>query len=130
MKILRNICKNWVYLLSTWDVVNHGCYIIYPSNLPCLYSTFHLEYPLVLSRFCISHVMVEHICNIASKFQVWKCDMSRVVTKCLNDSDRCTLLNFAQNIFLKLHGISPLFHFITIVNYKTCCVHKFIWKYL
>ena len=23
------------------------------SNLPCLYSTFHLEYPLVLSRFCI-----------------------------------------------------------------------------
>ena len=23
------------------------------SNLPCLYSPFHLEYPLVLSRFCI-----------------------------------------------------------------------------
>ena len=23
------------------------------SNLPCLYSTFHLEYPLVLSRFCL-----------------------------------------------------------------------------
>ena len=22
-------------------------------NLPCLYSTFHLEYPLVLSRFCL-----------------------------------------------------------------------------
>ena len=22
------------------------------SNLPCLYSTFHLEYPLVLTRFC------------------------------------------------------------------------------
>ena len=22
------------------------------SNLPCLYSTFYLEYPLVLSRFC------------------------------------------------------------------------------
>ena len=26
------------------------------SNLPCLYSTFHLEYPLVLSRFCILHM--------------------------------------------------------------------------
>ena len=25
------------------------------SNLPCLYSTFHLEYPLVLSRFCLKH---------------------------------------------------------------------------
>ena len=24
------------------------------SNLPCLYSTFHLEYSLVLSRFCLS----------------------------------------------------------------------------
>ena len=24
------------------------------SNLPCLYSTFHLEYPSVLSRFCLS----------------------------------------------------------------------------
>ena len=23
------------------------------SNLPCLYTTFHLEYPLVLSRFCL-----------------------------------------------------------------------------
>ena len=23
-------------------------------NLPCLYSTFHLEYPLVVSRFCLS----------------------------------------------------------------------------
>ena len=23
-------------------------------SLPCLYSTFHLEYPLVLSRFCFS----------------------------------------------------------------------------
>ena len=24
------------------------------SNLPCLYPTFHLEYPLVLSRFCFT----------------------------------------------------------------------------
>ena len=29
------------------------------SNLPCLYSTFHLEYPLVLSRFC--HLIVTWI---------------------------------------------------------------------
>ena len=26
------------------------------SNLPCLYSTFHLEYPLVLSRFCLKGI--------------------------------------------------------------------------
>ena len=28
------------------------------SNLPCLYSTFHLEYPLVSSRFCLSVSML------------------------------------------------------------------------
>ena len=27
------------------------------SNLPCLYSTFHLEYPLVLSRFCFKRLL-------------------------------------------------------------------------
>ena len=26
------------------------------SNLPCLYLTFHLEYPLVLSRFCFEEI--------------------------------------------------------------------------
>ena len=26
------------------------------SNLPCHYSTFHLEYPLVLSRFCLYYL--------------------------------------------------------------------------
>ena len=31
------------------------CYNYWPDSLklPCLYSTFHLEYPLVLSRFCL-----------------------------------------------------------------------------
>ena len=28
------------------------------SNLPCLYSTFHLGYPLVLSRFC-SYTLID-----------------------------------------------------------------------
>ena len=27
------------------------------SNWPCLYSTFHLEYPLVLSRFCLEQII-------------------------------------------------------------------------
>ena len=29
------------------------------SNLPCLYSTFHLEYPLVLFRICFLHFHLE-----------------------------------------------------------------------
>ena len=35
-----------------WDLLMLQLLIPNSSNLPCLYSTFHLEYPLVLSRFC------------------------------------------------------------------------------
>ena len=31
-----------------------ACALIIETSLPCLYSTFHLEYPLVLSRCCIT----------------------------------------------------------------------------
>ena len=37
------------------------------SNLPCLYSTFHLEYPLVLSRFCFLNCYIsKHYIKILS----------------------------------------------------------------
>ena len=36
-----------------WDLLMLQLLRPNSSNLPCLYSTFHLEYPLVLSRFCI-----------------------------------------------------------------------------
>ena len=35
-----------------WDLLMFQLLRPYSSNLPCLYSTFHLEYPLVVSRFC------------------------------------------------------------------------------
>ena len=34
-----------------WDLLMLQLLRPNSSNLPCLYSTFHLEYPLVLSRF-------------------------------------------------------------------------------
>ena len=37
-----------------WDLLMLQLLRPNSSNLPCLYSTFHLEYPLVLSRFCFS----------------------------------------------------------------------------
>ena len=37
---------------SFWDLLMLQLLRPNSSNLPCLYSTFHLEYPLVLSRFC------------------------------------------------------------------------------
>ena len=48
------------------------------SNLPCLYSTFHLEYPLVLSRFCLQ--IIESLATDAASQQsmltppdTWSC---------------------------------------------------------
>ena len=40
-----------------WDLLMLQLLRPNSSNLPCLYSTFHLEYPLVLSRFCLSNVV-------------------------------------------------------------------------
>ena len=37
-----------------WDLLMFQLVRPNSSNLPCLYSTFHLEYPLVLFRFCLS----------------------------------------------------------------------------
>ena len=36
-----------------WDLLMLQLLRPNSSNLPCLYSTFHLEYPLVLYRFCL-----------------------------------------------------------------------------
>ena len=39
-----------------WDLLMLQLLRPNSSNLPCLYSTFHLEYPLVLSRFYLLHL--------------------------------------------------------------------------
>ena len=44
------------------------------SNLPCLYSIFHLEYPLVLSRFCLWSIQMRF-----SRFGLFK----RTSSKCI-----------------------------------------------
>ena len=41
-----------------WDLLMLQLLRPNSSNLPCLYSSFHLEYPLVLSRFCFSLTIV------------------------------------------------------------------------
>ena len=51
-----------------WDLLMLKLLRPNSSNLPCLYSTFHLEYPLVLSRFCIKQ-LVYCISTLPSPFQ-------------------------------------------------------------
>ena len=42
-----------------WDLLMLQLLRPNSSNLPCLYSTFHLEYPLVLSRFCFQMLLMD-----------------------------------------------------------------------
>ena len=51
-----------------WDLLMLQLLRPNSSNLPCLYSTFHLEYPLVLSRFCLIHIFITVICNFQISF--------------------------------------------------------------
>ena len=44
-----------------WDLLMIQLLRPNSSNLPCLYSTFHLEYPLVLSRFCYNNIPVHPV---------------------------------------------------------------------
>ena len=41
-----------------WDLLMLQLLRPNSSNLPCLYSTFHLEYPLVLARFYLSSFII------------------------------------------------------------------------
>ena len=50
-----------------WDLFVLQLLIPDSSNLPCLYSTFHLEYPLVLFRFC--SLRFERINRLSSVFR-------------------------------------------------------------
>ena len=49
-----------------WDLLMFQLLRPNSSNLPCLYSTFHLEYPLVLSRFCLLCLAIQLVTNIMS----------------------------------------------------------------
>ena len=50
-----------------WDLLMLQLLRPNSSNLPCLYSTFHLEYPLVLSRFyLLSHLLLHYLSQTPS----------------------------------------------------------------
>ena len=55
-----------------WDLLMLQLLRPNSSNLPCLYSTFHLEYPLVLSRFCLSHFYAFSRASRASSLLITK----------------------------------------------------------
>ena len=75
-----------------WDLLMLQLLRPNSSNLPCLYSTFHLEYPLVLSRFCL------------------------VSTKTLFYFHNFFVINFLRNN-MQVHQFSYFYH-----EYCCCCL--------
>ena len=73
-----------------WDLLMLQLLRPNSSNLPCLCSTFHLEYPLVLSRFYFVHVMYLNIASHLFGMQI----MSKSgynLYKFMNDFHLCTV---------------------------------------
>ena len=56
----QRIAVKSVFRPPFWDLLMLQLLRPNSSNLPCLYSTFHLEYPLVLSRFCFLPLPMYH----------------------------------------------------------------------
>ena len=54
-----------------WDLLMLQLLRPNSSNLPCLYSTFHLEYPLVLSRFYLLHSLEINLGDLVPSTEVW-----------------------------------------------------------
>ena len=53
-----------------WDLLMLQLLRLNSSSLPCLYSTFHLEYPLVLSRLCFLYPLILFLYK-TSGFERW-----------------------------------------------------------
>ena len=95
-----------------WDLLMLQLLRPNSSNLPCLYSTFHLEYPLVLSRFC---------------FRSRKYNASKII-RFLFKNDiplevRCILWKVS---FYILHCIIP--HIIDMTNKKYDWSREVTWR--
>ena len=80
------------------------------SNLPCLYSTFHLEHPLVLSRFCLQLLARSHgdlVCigienNLLTSASV--CSLANCkLPECLHNSQQNTLYKMLCSLALQIY---------------------------
>ena len=73
-----------------------NCWDLFPINLPCLYSTFHLEYPLVLSRFCI----VPERWDIVQVMQFLQIDLPKFRFAELGSKSAIQINNNMHNVYM------------------------------
>ena len=85
---------------SFWDLLMLQLLRPNSSNLPCLYSTFHLEYPLVLSRFCFSPFQATFW---PRKIDEGSAAEIRIWSILLIHSDFKWCIHLSKSLFLNLH---------------------------
>ena len=112
------------------------------SNLPCLYSTFHLEYPLVLSRFYLSlfHLILLTILLLSSR---WFCSPPPLIWDSVLLHVRslkggcCSISGDSSWSYIEQQSSSDEVHTLRIRNDNSYDIRKsilstnlyFIWKH-
>ena len=92
-----------------WDLLMLQLLRPNSSNLPCLYSTFHLEYPLVLSRFYIVQTVRKHLHWLNSNI----CRCYLIVSININDQKHqseptwCRMIQFSFSLMDTSNSLPP-----------------------
>ena len=88
------------------------------SNLPCLFSTFHLEYPLVLSRFCFWLRFTDE--GSVPEMRKW----SMLLIK----SDLKWCVHLSRSLFF-IFALNCDFHLLAVAT-RTGYMSDIVWKLL
>ena len=104
-----------------WDLLMLQLLRLNSPNLPCLYSTFHLEYPLVLSRFYLKNkTQTKHChCRTDTSTTVKIHGTSHNKMFCIVT---CKVDNFSTGITLPYFCHS--FHMLCTMNASSTCVNR------
>ena len=129
-----------------WDLLMLQLLRPNSSNLPCLYSTFHLEYPLVLSRFCLEYPSILYRFALALMGQpVPICKRYYLVKDPVNRLVNCRYSNWSTSskivgyrpFWLRFYDVNLLFKFSVGVGillesdnfkYKIASVMQYLWS--
>ena len=99
-------------------------------NLPCLYSTFHLEYPLVLSRFCFENQWVpNNTSESAFQFIMRNRKIERLDACCIGEIRRLKMVSWLLCILEDPHLIQPTCRigcFTVLPKTLLMCVSSFV----
>ena len=104
-----------------WDLLMLQLLRPNSSNLPCLYPTFHIEYPLVLSRFCSKQALI--VCQKCARgfsLYFYSVKVSRVCDKVCQNSMIIFLFIY---VYLKCVWIGIVFSWKEKVHEKEQFFH-------